>query len=294
LVDRVRLTARTIRTRLKRKLEAAVIAGPDGVYSRLAAWFSPSSSPSHLPAIGAAVSGVSIGRPQIDDLSKMTIKPIIKFCSVAAAIAAILFATLGQRSWLPRRWWRACWTSNRKNAECSRQIQKRRNIIGGASTDANSDALIHRVIHASPALGDLSRLSLGRVRAKRAGSQGGGRSARPPWSARPCWSARPRRQRCGDQVYHSALRSNGVRRLNASEHESCRSPLLLRSEAHVAFVCKADRASGIERVGIENLLILQATRAAASVGPRTARSERVQRQGGNRRQRGRTEFNLRF
>jgi hypothetical protein len=31
---------------------------------------------------------------------------------------------------------------------------------------------LHRVIHASPALGDLSRLSLGRVRAKRAASQG--------------------------------------------------------------------------------------------------------------------------
>src|SRR5262245_64007475 len=50
--------------------------------------------------------------------------------------------------------------------------------------------------------------------------------------------------------------------LNASEHESCRSPLLLRSKAHVAFVYKADRASGIERVSIENLLILHATRAA--------------------------------
>src|SRR5262249_15682398 len=39
-------------------------------------------------------------------------------------------------------------------------------------------------------------------------------------------------------------------------------PLLLRSEAHVAFVYKADRASGIERVGIENSLILRASRAA--------------------------------
>ena len=47
---------------------------------------------------------------------------------------------------------------------------------------------------------------------------------------------------------------------DASEHENC-GPLL-RSEAHVAFVYKADHASGIERVGIENLLILFATRAA--------------------------------
>jgi hypothetical protein len=39
---------------------------------------------------------------------------------------------------------------------------------------------LHRVIHASPALGDLSRLSLGCVRAKRAASQRGGRSARGP------------------------------------------------------------------------------------------------------------------
>jgi hypothetical protein len=47
---------------------------------------------------------------------------------------------------------------------------------------------------------------------------------------------------------------------DASEHENCRP--LLRPEGHVALVYKADRASGIERVGIENLLILFATRAA--------------------------------
>jgi hypothetical protein len=38
--------------------------------------------------------------PQIDDLSKM--KPIIKFCSVAVAIAAIVFAQLGPGDWQPR------------------------------------------------------------------------------------------------------------------------------------------------------------------------------------------------
>jgi len=47
---------------------------------------------------------------------------------------------------------------------------------------------------------------------------------------------------------------------DTSEYENCRP--LLRSEGHVALVYKADRASGIERVGIENLLILFATRAA--------------------------------
>jgi hypothetical protein len=45
---------------------------------------------------------------------------------------------------------------------------------------------------------------------------------------------------------------------DASEHENCRP--LLRSEGHVAFVYKADRTARIERVGIENLLILVATR----------------------------------
>src|SRR5262249_41963836 len=47
---------------------------------------------------------------------------------------------------------------------------------------------------------------------------------------------------------------------DASEHENCRP--LLRSEGHVALVYEADHASGIERVGIDNLLILLATRAA--------------------------------
>ena len=47
---------------------------------------------------------------------------------------------------------------------------------------------------------------------------------------------------------------------DAGEHENSRA--LLRSEGHIAFVNKADRTSGIERVGIENLLILVATRAA--------------------------------
>src|SRR5262249_2068490 len=49
--------------------------------------------------------------------------------------------------------------------------------------------------------------------------------------------------------------------LNAGEHERS-SSLLLGSEAHIAFVDKADRAAGIERVGIEDLLILFATGAA--------------------------------
>jgi hypothetical protein len=35
-------------------------------------------------------------------------------------------------------------------------------------------------------------------------------------------------------------------RLNTNKHENCRSPLLLRSEAHVEFVYKADLASGID------------------------------------------------
>jgi hypothetical protein len=47
---------------------------------------------------------------------------------------------------------------------------------------------------------------------------------------------------------------------DANEHEY-RRPLLW-PEGHVALVYKSDRASGIERVGIENLLILLATRAA--------------------------------
>src|SRR5499433_1011117 len=47
---------------------------------------------------------------------------------------------------------------------------------------------------------------------------------------------------------------------DASEHENCRP--LLRSEGHVALVYKADRASRIEGVGIENLLIPFATSAA--------------------------------
>src|SRR5262245_66375138 len=46
---------------------------------------------------------------------------------------------------------------------------------------------------------------------------------------------------------------------DANEHEYC-GPLLW-PESRVAFIYKADRASGIERVGIENLLILLATRA---------------------------------
>src|SRR4029077_749853 len=55
---------------------------------------------------------------------------------------------------------------------------------------------------------------------------------------------------------------------DASEHENSRA--LLRSEGHIAFVNKADRTSGIERVGVENLLILFATRAAGrfTAGPR--------------------------
>jgi hypothetical protein len=47
---------------------------------------------------------------------------------------------------------------------------------------------------------------------------------------------------------------------DASEHKKCRP--LLRSEGHVAFVHKDDLAPRINRVGIENLLILFATRAA--------------------------------
>jgi hypothetical protein len=47
---------------------------------------------------------------------------------------------------------------------------------------------------------------------------------------------------------------------DANQHEYCRP--LLWPKGRVALVYKADRASGIERVGIENLLILLATRAA--------------------------------
>jgi len=47
---------------------------------------------------------------------------------------------------------------------------------------------------------------------------------------------------------------------DASEHEKCRP--LLRSEGQVAFVHKDDLAPRINREGIENLLILFATRAA--------------------------------
>jgi hypothetical protein len=47
---------------------------------------------------------------------------------------------------------------------------------------------------------------------------------------------------------------------DASENENCRP--LLRSEGHVAFVFKVNRAPRFERVGIENLLILFATRGA--------------------------------
>src|SRR5262249_9453035 len=47
-------------------------------------------------------------------------------------------------------------------------------------------------------------------------------------------------------------------RRNASEHERS-SSLLPGLEAHIAFVDKGDRASRIERVGIEDLLIRHAT-----------------------------------
>jgi len=57
---------------------------------------------------------------------------------------------------------------------------------------------LYRVIHAFPALGNFSRLSLGRVRAKRAAGQGGRRSTRPRRPAWPGWCARPRRQRIGE------------------------------------------------------------------------------------------------
>ena len=55
----------------------------------------------HAPYRSAAT-GVPIGRPQTDALSKMTIKLITKFCSVAVAIAAIVFAQLGPGDWQPR------------------------------------------------------------------------------------------------------------------------------------------------------------------------------------------------
>src|SRR4029434_3839087 len=54
--------------------------------------------------------------------------------------------------------------------------------------------------------------------------------------------------------FHAPLSSD------AHEHEYCRP--LLWPEVRVALVYKADRASGIERVGVENLLVLLATRAA--------------------------------
>ena len=44
-----------------------------------------------------------------------------------------------------------------------------------------------------------------------------------------------------------------LRHGDASENENCRP--LLRSEGHVTFIFKVNRASRIERVGIENLLI---------------------------------------
>src|SRR6478609_4058810 len=47
---------------------------------------------------------------------------------------------------------------------------------------------------------------------------------------------------------------------DANEHEYC--GRLLWPESRVALIYKADHASGIERVGSENLLILLATRAA--------------------------------
>src|SRR6478609_10919953 len=79
---------------------------------------------------------------------------------------------------------------------------------------------------------------------------------------------------------------------DASEYENSRA--LLRSEGHIAFVNKADRTSGIERLGIENLLILFATRAAGrfTAGPRddpdrpsadAGRTRRTSRASGPRR-----------
>src|SRR4029077_7142747 len=79
---------------------------------------------------------------------------------------------------------------------------------------------------------------------------------------------------------------------DASEHENSRA--LLRSEGHIAFVNKADRTARIERVGIENLLILFATRAAGrfTAGPRNdpdrpsadaGRTSRTSRASGPRR-----------
>ena len=47
----------------------------------------------------SAATGVPIGRAHTDDLSKMTIKLITKFCSVAVAIVAIVFAQLGPGDW---------------------------------------------------------------------------------------------------------------------------------------------------------------------------------------------------
>ena len=47
---------------------------------------------------------------------------------------------------------------------------------------------------------------------------------------------------------------------NANEHENCWP--FLRSKGHVALVYKANDASWIERIGIEDLLILRAARAA--------------------------------
>jgi VanZ family protein len=47
----------------------------------------------------SAATGVPIGRAHTNDLSKMTIKLITKFCSVAVAIVAIVFAQLGPGDW---------------------------------------------------------------------------------------------------------------------------------------------------------------------------------------------------
>jgi hypothetical protein len=63
---------------------------------------------------------------------------------------------------------------------------------------------------------------------------------------------------CGERPSESAAGSHSF--TDTSKYENRRP--LLRSEGHVALVYKTDHASGIERIGVENLLILFATRAA--------------------------------
>jgi hypothetical protein len=83
-----------------------------------------------------------------------------------------------------------------------------------------------------------------------------GNVARLAGAARSTSAARSASARVACPIFDGRLLRHG----DTSENENCMP--LLRSEAHIAFVFKVNRASRIERVGIENFLILFATRAA--------------------------------